>query len=259
MKEILCFGDSNTYGLIPGTTRRYNRETRWTGILSEKLYDKGYRIIEEGLCGRTSVFDDATRDGRNGAKVLPMLLETHAPLDQVVLMLGTNDCKTYNHASADRIGKGIEKLIQQIRKADPAIDILLVSPIELGEDVWKPGFDLEFDQHSVKVSKQLKQTYLKIAWKYGCDFLAASDVAKPSKADMEHMNEKGHKNLAKAIESFLVEKEKKSFKQLCKCGMIRQMWYFIRIHIIKETKCSERNFTYGNDQSTGMETRPASI
>ena len=129
-------------------------------------------------------------------------------VDVITLMLGTNDCKTYNHASADRIGKGIEKLIQQIRKADPAIDILLVSPIELGEDVWKPGFDLEFDQHSVKVSKQLKQTYLKIAWKYGCDFLAASDVAKPSKADMEHMNEKGHKNLAKAIESFLVEKER---------------------------------------------------
>ena len=49
-------------------------------FLAEKLYDKGYRIIEEGLCGRTSVFDDATRDGRNGAKVLPMLLETHAPL-----------------------------------------------------------------------------------------------------------------------------------------------------------------------------------
>ena len=72
MKEILCFGDSNTYGLIPGTTRRYDREARWTGILAEKLYDKGYRIIEEGLCGRTSVFDDATRDGRNGAKVLPI-------------------------------------------------------------------------------------------------------------------------------------------------------------------------------------------
>ena len=136
------------------------------------------------------------------------LLRPDAGPVQVVLMLGTNDCKTYNHASADRIGKGIEKLIQQIRKADSAIDILLVSPIELGEDVWKPGFDLEFDQHSVKVSKELKQTYLKIAWKYGCDFLAASDVAKPSKADMEHMNEKGHKNLAEAIESFLVEKER---------------------------------------------------
>jgi lysophospholipase L1-like esterase len=204
MKEILCFGDSNTYGLIPGTKNRYGRDTRWTGLIEQQLYGKGCRIIEEGLCGRTTVFEDELREGRKGAAFLPTLLESHAPVDRVVLMLGTNDCKTYNHASADRIGKGIEKLIQQIRKADPAIDILLVSPIELGEDVWKPGFDPEF----VKVSKQLKQTYLKIAWKYGCDFLAASDVAKPSKADMEHMNEKGHKNLAKAIESFLVEKER---------------------------------------------------
>ena len=199
MKEILCFGDSNTYGLIPGTNRRYDRETRWTGILAEKLYDKGYRIIEEGLCGRTSVFDDATRDGRNGAKVLPMLLETHAPLDQVVLMLGTNDCKTYNHASADRIGKGIEKLIQQIRKADPAIDILLVSPIELGEDVWKPGFDPEFDERSELVSKHLAAEYKKIALQHQATFLDASTVAVPSETDREHLDESGHAALAEAI------------------------------------------------------------
>ena len=207
MKQILCFGDSNTWGLNAETGTRFPWEERWTGVLQEKLQGRDIRVIEEGLCGRTTIFEDPFRIGRRGTELLPTLLETHTP-DAIVLMLGTNDCKTYNHASADRIGKGIEKLIQQIRKADPAIDILLVSPIELGEDVWKPGFDLEFDQHSVKVSKQLKQTYLKIAWKYGCDFLAASDVAKPSKADMEHMNEKGHKNLAKAIESFLVEKER---------------------------------------------------
>ena len=208
MKQILCFGDSNTWGYDGESRERLPWGVRWTSLLQEKLNKEEYRVIEEGLCGRTTVFEDPLRDGRKGTALLPTLLETHAQADVITLMLGTNDCKTYNHASADRIGKGIEKLIQQIRKADPAIDILLVSPIELGEDVWKPGFDLEFDQHSVKVSKQLKQTYLKIAWKYGCDFLAASDVAKPSKADMEHMNEKGHKNLAKAIESFLVEKER---------------------------------------------------
>ena len=208
MKQILCFGDSNTWGYDGESRERLPWGVRWTSLLQEKLNKEKYRVIEEGLCGRTTVFEDPLRDGRKGTALLPTLLETHAQVDVITLMLGTNDCKTYNHASADRIGKGIEKLIQQIRKADPAIDILLVSPIELGEDVWKPGFDLEFDQHSVKVSKQLKQTYLKIAWKYGCDFLAASDVAKPSKADMEHMNEKGHKNLAKAIESFLVEKER---------------------------------------------------
>lgn len=29
MKQILCFGDSNTYGLIPGTKDRYDWDTRW--------------------------------------------------------------------------------------------------------------------------------------------------------------------------------------------------------------------------------------
>lgn len=94
MKEILCFGDSNTYGLIPGTKERYGRDTRWTGLLEQHLYEKGYRIIEEGLCGRTTVFEDELREGRKGAALLPTLLESHAPIDRVVLMLGTNDCKT---------------------------------------------------------------------------------------------------------------------------------------------------------------------
>lgn len=58
MRQILCFGDSNTYGLIPGTKNRYDWETRWTGILDRKLKDKGYRVVEEGLCGRTTVFED---------------------------------------------------------------------------------------------------------------------------------------------------------------------------------------------------------
>ena len=58
MKEILCFGDSNTYGLIPGTKNRYGRDTRWTGLIEQQLYGKGCRIIEEGLCGRTTVFED---------------------------------------------------------------------------------------------------------------------------------------------------------------------------------------------------------
>lgn len=103
MREILCFGDSNTYGLIPGTENRFDRNTRWTGILDKHLYAKGYRIIEEGLCGRTTRFDDRTREGRNGTKMLPVLLETHKPIDRVILMLGTNDCKfCYHPCSIDR-------------------------------------------------------------------------------------------------------------------------------------------------------------
>ena len=199
MKQILCFGDSNTYGLIPATKDRYDWNTRWTGILSKKTEKNGYRVVEEGLCGRTTIFEDATRKGRKGADLLPIILETHKPIDTVVLMLGTNDCKTAYGATAEKIGSGIELLIKQIKDSDPDINIILVSPIELGEGVWEEGFDTEFNENSVEVSKQLPEVYRKIAEKYDADFVAASEYARPSSADREHLNEFGHRKLAEAI------------------------------------------------------------
>lgn len=199
MKQILCFGDSNTYGLVPGTKDRYPWEVRWTGILGDKVREKGFQVVEEGLCGRTTVFDDELRDNRRGADVLPMLLESHYPLDKVVLMLGTNDCKTIYQASAEVIGKGIEKLVQQIKAADENIEILLVSPILLGEGVGEEGFDPEFNQDSVETSKGLKAVYKQVAERNGCEFLAASDYAKASGADREHLDETGHRQLAEAV------------------------------------------------------------
>ena len=84
-----------TYGLIPGTTnQRYGWGTRWTSILDDKVRTKGYRVIEEGLCGRTTVFDDPFRTERRGTEMLPAILESHRPVDTIVLMLGTNDCKS---------------------------------------------------------------------------------------------------------------------------------------------------------------------
>lgn len=199
MKQILCFGDSNTYGLIPATKDRYDWNTRWTGILSKKIEKNGYRVVEEGLCGRTTIFEDATRKGRKGADLLPIILETHKPIDTVVFMLGTNDCKTAYGATAEKIGSGIELLIKQIKDSDPDINIILVSPIELGEGVWEEGFDTEFNENSVEVSKQLPEVYRKIAEKYDADFVAASEYARPSSADREHLNEFGHRKLAEAI------------------------------------------------------------
>lgn len=199
MKQILCFGDSNTYGLIPGTKERYPWEVRWTGILGEKIKEKGFQVVEEGLCGRTTVFEDELRENRRGVSVLPMLLESHAPLEKVVLMLGTNDCKTTYQASAEVIGKGIEKLIHQIKAADEKLEILVVSPILLAEGVGEEGFDPEFNQESVETSKRLKRVYQQIADRNGCKFLAASDYAKPSEADREHLDETGHKQLAEAV------------------------------------------------------------
>ncbi|MGN0350308.1 MAG: GDSL-type esterase/lipase family protein [Roseburia sp.] len=198
-KEILCFGDSNTYGLIPGTTGRYEYGVRWTSLLEEAVREKGYYVSEEGLCGRTTVFDDPLRDGRRGTELLPVLLETHRPIEVIILMLGTNDCKTIYDASAEVIGKGVERLLDQIEQVTPEAKVLLISPIALGDGVGEEGFDPEFNEASVQISKRLPEVYRKIAEKRNYLFLAASDYASPSKEDREHLDEEGHRRLGEAI------------------------------------------------------------
>lgn len=204
MKSVLCFGDSNTYGLKPDGTGRYEKNERWTGILSDLLKNTDYEVIEEGLVGRTTVFEDNTRIGRNGSKLLPVLLESHGPVDIVVLMLGTNDCKTVYNASPTLIARGTEILLKQIRANNNQAKILLLSPIYLGEQVWKQEYDPEFDEKSVVVSKELKAVFAKLAEEFDCMFLAASDVAKPSETDQEHMDKESHRFLAEAVYKKLI-------------------------------------------------------
>ena len=199
MNQILCFGDSNTYGLIPGTMGRFGWGIRWTSILDERVRRKNYRVIEEGLCGRTTIFDDRYRKGRKGAELLPILLEAHSPIDIVVLMLGTNDCKTAYGATSGQIGEGMEELIDQIQFFNPDIRIVLASPIVLGAKVWEKGYDTEFNKNSVLVSRELPDIYERIAKKRGIEFLAASDYAKPSSIDQEHMDMDRHRYFAASI------------------------------------------------------------
>lgn len=199
MKQILCFGDSNTYGLVPGTKDRYGWGVRWTSILNDRVEKYGYRVVEEGLCGRTTVFDDPFRTGRRGSQFLTSILETHNPIDHIILMLGTNDCKSVYKATPGVIGRGIELLLEQIKAYAPQAEVLLISPIFLGEKVWQDGYDKEFSEASVQVSKQLGNVYAKIAEKYGAKFMCASDYAQSSSVDEEHLDEQGHRALADAI------------------------------------------------------------
>lgn len=205
MKQILCYGDSNTWGLIPGTAERYPWGVRWTSLLQEKLKNRDIRVLEEGLCGRTSVFEDNYRENRNGLKMLPLVLQTHAPIDAAILMLGTNDCKTLYHASAWMIGKGISLCIDALKQDISAENILIISPLLLGEDVWKPEKDPEFDAESVQTSNKLGGVLRKVTQTQGVHFLAASDIAEPSPVDDEHMTAEGHGRLAQAIYEKLVE------------------------------------------------------
>ena len=199
MKQILCFGDSNTYGLIPKKGGRYEWTVRWTGRLNEKLGVDDYHVIEEGLCGRTTIFDDPLRDYRNGFKLLPAVLETNENPDVIVLMLGTNDCKTVYGATSEVIGLGIERLIRLIKLYSSRSKILLISPIHFGDKVWQREYDPEFSKASIEVNEGLAVVYRGIADKENIFYLDASSVATPSDEDQEHMNEEGHAALAEAV------------------------------------------------------------
>ena len=121
-------------------------------------------------------------------------------------MLGTNDCKSFYKLNARQIAMGVGQCVDALLTALPADRILLLSPIWLGEKVWMPGFDPEFDRDSVRVSHELKAAYGEIALRKGVHFLAASDFAVPSDEDQEHMNAETHAAFANALCGFLAEK-----------------------------------------------------
>ena len=198
-KTILCIGDSNTYGLNPANWERFGYGIRWTSLLADKLRPLNVDIIEEGLCGRTSIYEDPVRPHRALIKNLDLILETNAPVDYVVLMLGTNDCKSAFHASASEITTGVSSLLDVLERFVPASHILLLSPIHLGSRVFEDGFDPEFNRHSVHVSQELASCYRELAQSRGTFFQDASRVAAPSTLDQEHMDASGHAALADLI------------------------------------------------------------
>ena len=204
MMQILAFGDSNTWGLIPGTTGRYPAHIRWTGLLRKVVSPLGIRVLEDSVCGRTTVFHDPARQGLRGIDSVSRHAETK-DLGAVILMLGTNDCKKVFHASPEEIGRGLEQCIAAFEGLVPADRILVVSPLLLGEDIWRPDKDPAFDRQSVLTCRALREVYRSIAAGRGNCFMAASDHASASLVDEEHMNAEGHERLAKAVREKLRE------------------------------------------------------
>ena len=199
MKQVIAFGDSNTWGLNPILKNRYPENTRWTGILRSRLSRLGLQLVEEGLCGRTTVFEDPHRCGLNGAEDVARVLSRNPGASAAVIMLGTNDCKKIFRASAREIGAGLERVLDAFENRIAHERILVISPVILGKDVWKPEKDPDFDRQSVMVSADLKAVYGELARRRGHLFLAASDYVSPSVYDDEHLNAESHGILADAV------------------------------------------------------------
>lgn len=200
--NILCYGDSNTYGLTTDWKGRLPRDVRWPGRL-QILLGAEHCVVEDGLVGRTCAIPDRHRYGRSAMDFLPVALECHAPLDYLILAFGTNDCKAEKVRTLQEAARGMEELVLLAQRRAPQTRILIVASAPLREQVL--NIDPDFDALSVEISAQLWREYQKIAARYGCLFLNAGDAAATSDVDGEHLDEQGHAALAEAVAQVLME------------------------------------------------------
>lgn len=202
MKKILCFGDSNTYGYIPNNGARYDKNTRWTGVLSLLSHGK-FEIIEDGCNNRTAFAANPAGKIFTGYEILPELLTDD--FDAVVLAIGINDTQFLYNLSSIEIASGVEKLINIVKVKSPQAKIILVAPSILTEDVLNGNFACLFDRTSIEKSRQLPLLYQKIAEKQNIEFLDLNSVAKTSSLDGLHYAPEQHLKIAQAIFTILSE------------------------------------------------------
>jgi lysophospholipase L1-like esterase len=207
-RMVLVYGDSNSHGTVPMQTledmHRFGPGERWPGVLAAEL-GEGWLVREEGLPGRTTVYPDPVSGvHKNGFAVLPAILESHRPIDVVVLMLGTNDLKHRFQAPVIEIAESVSLLVHTIRHsytgpgtAQPAV--LLVAPPPIHE----AGCLAEIFEGGATKSRRLAEAYAVVAKRHGVGFLDAGQVITSSPLDGVHFDAAEHGKLGRAVAAAL--------------------------------------------------------
>ncbi len=198
-KTIICFGDSNTHGYCSETGGRFDDTQRYPCLL-EKYLGNGYIVREEGLSGRTTVFEDPLFEGLSGLSAIFGCLMSHEPVDLLIIMLGTNDTKERFSCNAENIAKGLERLTKKAQSVTDAWrnnkpNILLVAPAPIEEGCASTFVLNEMGNGCVEKSRQLAANLTH------CHFMDAGKIPgihmHPN--DYMHLTEESHDLLAKAL------------------------------------------------------------
>jgi lysophospholipase L1-like esterase len=207
LSTVVCYGDSNTYGAVGPTDLRHPRDVRWPGVVGTVLAGRAH-VVEEGLNGRTTIWEDPFSPGRNGRPYLLPCLASHAPVAVLVIMLGTNDLKAIHRLGAAEIAAGAGSLADLARAsgAGPAAGppaVLLVAPPALGEltmasELW--GFGA-----ARRTSTELARYFREAARQSGAAFLDAASLVVADPVDGVHLDAAAHAVLGRAIAAAVSE------------------------------------------------------
>jgi lysophospholipase L1-like esterase len=203
MHQILVYGDSLTWGIIPNTRCRLPFEHRWPGVLEHDLFRAGQhvRVIEDCLNGRRTAWEDPYKPGRNGLVGVEQRIEINSPLALVIVMLGTNDFQSMHQHNAWHSSQGLASVVRAIRQAPiepdmPVPKILIVAPppIHRPKGTIAPKF-LGAEERCVG----LAVAYEQIAAEQKCEFFDAGKVTGPSTVDGVHLDADQHATLGRAL------------------------------------------------------------
>ena len=203
-KTVLTFGDSNTYGTPPaharGEFRRFGPETRWPTVMQAAL-GSDWALVEDGLPGRTTSSADpvmgAHMDGQLGLRIA---LESHGPIDLLIIMLGTNDLQTQHAANVEQVVGGLAGLLA-IARSEPyqlrhnGFEIMLIAPpVVLEQGTYR---DTLLGAH--EKSRDLPFAIAQLADHWGISFLDAGAHIKSSPVDGLHLEAEDQITLGQVI------------------------------------------------------------
>lgn len=208
-KHIVCLGDSNTHGYCADPSDcldggiRFTEEQRWTRLLQKHLGDD-YLVIEEGLSGRTTCFDDPIHEGLNALNYIYPCLKSHETVDLLVIMLGTNDTKDRFYASAACIGIGMARLVKKAQATEcwggKKPNILVIAPPHIGEGMLRSDVAATMGTGCVIKSQELARYYKEQCDLIGAHFLDAQEMGcEFNTVDYMHLTAKGHATLAEKL------------------------------------------------------------
>ncbi|MEJ2455159.1 MAG: SGNH/GDSL hydrolase family protein [Candidatus Thiodiazotropha sp.] len=203
MKNVLIYADSLSWGIIPDTRKRLSFGERWPGVMECVLNarDMKVRVIENCLNGRRTVWSDPFKQGRDASRDLSQVVEMNAPLDLVILMLGTNDFQATHANSAWMSAQGTSTLIDIIKSAPiepgmPAADILIVCP----PTITQPrGAMADKFKNAEKRYVGLPQALSNVCTHQGVHYFDSNEVIQSSQVDGIHLDKREHQVLGEAM------------------------------------------------------------
>lgn len=203
-KNILIFGDSNTYGYNPRTNGRYDKSRRWSGILSD-LLGEDYHINEEGCNNRTAFFINPDGKLQSGLLYIDDCLKKYSEIDIFIFALGSNDLQKFYNFNPKIIENGLDSYLKKIKSCYKNIRIILIPPVQISEDIQNGFFKTFFNKNSLKNMEIMQNIYNKFALNNKITLFDINKFTKPSKEDGLHYDEASHKIIAEQLAQLITK------------------------------------------------------